>query len=145
MFDLDHCVAFVTNVASKTLSDALNSRLIKHGVTKSQWIAMYYINKKENLTQKSLADLMGTKESTITGILDRLEREDLILRQEDINDRRKKILVLTDKGRLKNTKLTEIVQNFRDVCLAGVSEEDQKVFLEILDKMVVAATNWKEK
>ena len=139
MFDLDCCVAFVTNVASKTLSDSLNNRLIRHGVTKSQWIAMYYINREGNLTQKLLADLMGAKEPTITGILDRLEREGLILRQGDVNDKRKKILVLTDKGRLINAKLTDIAQEFRDVCLAGISEKDQKIFLEILDNMVAAA------
>ncbi|MDO5715918.1 MAG: MarR family transcriptional regulator [Tissierellia bacterium] len=142
MFDLDCCVAFVTNIAAKTLSDVLNNRLIEHGVTKSQWVAMYYINKEESLTQKMLADLIGAKESTITGILERLEREQLISRQEDPDDKRKKIIVLTDKGRLINTKLTDIAQEFRDVCLAGISEEDQKIFLDILDKMVDAATNW---
>lgn len=142
LFDLDCCVAFVTNIAAKTLSDVLNNRLIEHGVTKSQWVAMYYINKEESLTQKMLADLIGAKESTITGILERLEREQLISRQEDPDDKRKKIIVLTDKGRLINTKLTDIAQEFRDVCLAGISEEDQKIFLDILDKMVDAATNW---
>ncbi|WP_297282175.1 MarR family winged helix-turn-helix transcriptional regulator [uncultured Anaerococcus sp.] len=144
MFDLNQCVGFITNVASKTLSDALNNKLMEHGVTKSQWIAMYNINKEKNLTQKSLSDLMGAKESTITGILDRLERENLILRQEDVNDRRKKNLVLTDKGELINKKLTGIAQEFRDICLSEVSEEDQKVFLEVLDKMVIAALAWKK-
>lgn len=139
---MDCCLAFVTNVASKTLSDSLNNRLIKHGVTKSQWIAMYYINREGNLTQKLLADLMGAKEPTITGILDRLQREDLILRKEDENDKRKKILVLTEKGKKINAELTDIAQEFRDVCLTGISDKDQKIFLDILDKMVVAATNW---
>lgn len=85
---------------------------------------------------------MGAKEPTITGILDRLQREDLILRKEDKNDKRKKILVLTEKGRKINAELTDIAQEFRDVCLNGISDKDQKIFLDILDKMVVAATNW---
>lgn len=144
MFDLDCCVAFVTNVAAKTLSDALNNRLIEHGVTKSQWIAMYYIEREGNLTQKLLADLMGAKEPTITGILDRLQREDLVLRKEDASDKRKKILVLTEKGKEINTELTKIAQEFRDVCLEGISEKDQEIFLDILDKMVIAATNWEK-
>lgn len=85
---------------------------------------------------------MGAKEPTITGILDHLQREDLILRKEDENDKRKKILVLTEKGKKINAELTDIAQEFRDVCLTGISDKDQKIFLDILDKMVAAATNW---
>lgn len=144
MFDLNQCVAFVTNIASKELSDALNSKLIDEGVTKSQWIAMYYIDREGNLTQKMLADLMGSKESTTTGILSRLERDGLIARQEDIQDKRKKILLLTEEGKKVNSKLTQIAQDFRDACLDGVSEEDQIRFLSVLDKMVLAADKWKK-
>lgn len=142
MFDLDCCVAFVTNMASKTLSDSLNNRLLKYGVTKSQWIAMYYINRSGNLNNNDLAELMGAKQPTISGIIDRLERENLIIREEDKNDKRKKFIHLTKKGEEINKELTDIAQDFRDVCLEGIDEKDQEIFLDILKKMVIAAEKW---
>ncbi|MFL8888587.1 MarR family winged helix-turn-helix transcriptional regulator [Helcococcus kunzii] len=142
MFDLDYCVSFVTNLASKKLSESLNSKLIKHNVTKSQWIALYYINREKSISQKNLATLMGAKESTVTGILNRVEKEDLIMRTEDKKDKRKNLLSLTEKGQELTEKLTDIAQEFRDACLDGVSLEEQEIFLKVLDKMVSSAQNW---
>lgn len=144
MFDLNECVAFVTNIASKSLSEALNTRLMDYGVTKSQWIAMYYIEKEGNLTQKHLSDLMGAKESTTTGILSRLERDNLIDRLYDDKDKRKKTLNLTEKGKEVNKNLTKIAKDFRDACLEDVSEEDQIIFLNVIDKMVASSNKWKK-
>lgn len=144
MFDLDYCVSFVTNLASKKISESLNRKLIKHNVTKSQWIALYYINREKSISQKNLATLMGAKESTVTGILNRVEKEDLIMRTEDKKDKRKNLLSLTEKGQELTEKLTDIAQEFRDACLDGVSLEEQEIFLKVLDKMVSSAQNWQE-
>lgn len=142
MFNLDNCVAFVTNIASKTLSESLNNRLMKHDVTKSQWIAMYYINREDFLTQKDLAELMGASQPTITGVLDRLEKQSFIERKEHDQDKRKKVIVLTDKGKEINKKLTHIAEDFKDACLEDVDKKDQDTFLNILDKMVASAIKW---
>lgn len=144
LFDLDYCVSFVTNLASKRLSESLNNKLIKYNVTKSQWIALYYINREKSITQKKLALLMGAKGSTVTGILNRVEKEDLISRSIDKNDKRKNLLSLTEKGRELTEKLTKIAQDFRDACLEDVTVEEQETFLKVLDKMVVSAETWQK-
>lgn len=143
MFELENCVAFVTNKASKILSDALNSELIKYGITKSQWIAMYYINSNEKLNQKDLSKLMNTKEPTTAGILDRIENDGLIERTKDTKDKRNKLLKLTEKGTKLNSEMIEIAKNFRDNCLDGISEKDQDVFMRVLDQMIFSASQWK--
>lgn len=142
MFDLDCCIAFITNVASKKLSESLNNKLLKYGVTKSQWIAMYYIKRNKNLNNNDLVELMGAKQPTITGIIERLEREGFIKRKYNKNDKRKKIILLTKKGEEINEKLTEVAQDFRDACLDGIDEKDQEIFLNILNKMVISAEKW---
>lgn len=144
MFNLDECVAFVTNLASKTLSESLNNRLMIYNVTKSQWIAMYYIEKNESLSQKDLADLMGASQPTVTGILDRLEKQGYIERREDKEDKRRKVIGLTKEGRKINKKLTDIGEDFRNACLEDVSVKDQEIFLDILDKMVKSCKKWDE-
>lgn len=144
MFDLEKCVAFVTNLASKTLSESLNNRLMKYNVTKSQWIAMYYIDKNNYLSQKDLAELMGASQPTITGILDRLEKQAYIERKEDANDKRRKVIGLTEEGKKINKKLTSIAEDFKNTCLEDISKKDQDTFLEILDKMVISAKKWDE-
>lgn len=142
MFDLDKCVAFVTNTASKRLAECLNNRLMTYNVTKSQWFAMYYINKNGYLSQKELANFMKASQPTVTGILDRLEKQGFIERREDQKDKRKKVIGLTQKGKEINEKLTSIAEDFKNTCLENVDQKDQETFLEILDKMVISAERW---
>jgi DNA-binding MarR family transcriptional regulator len=59
-------------------------------------------------TPKEIADLLNVGRTTVTGILDRLEAEQLITRSIDPADRRSFILDLTEKGH-------ELVRQIDDV------------------------------
>ena len=59
-------------------------------------------------TPKEIADLLNVGRTTVTGILDRLEAEQLITRSIDPTDRRSFILQLTEKGH-------ELVRQIDDV------------------------------
>lgn len=136
MLDLENCIAFLTNKASKILSESLNKKLLDHGVTKSQWICMYYINKEKNISQKRISDFISASEPTTTGLLKRIEDLDLIKRKVDPKDKRKNIIELTKKGKKLNKELEEIAEKFRDKCLENVSSQEQEIFLNVLDKMI---------
>ncbi|MFE3494724.1 MarR family winged helix-turn-helix transcriptional regulator [Streptomyces sp. NPDC059175] len=49
-------------------------------------------------SMRSLADSLTCDASNVTGIIDRLEKRDLVRREVSPTDRRVKILVLTDEG-----------------------------------------------
>lgn len=144
MFDLDNCISFVTNHAAKELADILHCQLIRNGITKSQWIAMYYIYRENTLAQKDLARLMSIKESTLKGILDRIQKENLIVRRQSSDDKRVNQLSLTKKGIELTLKLTQIAEEFRDACLRDISTSDQDIFLSVLQKMTKSAKEWQE-
>lgn len=133
---IEDCIAFLTNKASKTISDNLEQRLSVYGVTRVQWIAMYFIDKNELDSQKELAEIIGIKESTLTSLLDRMEREGLITKESDDCDRRKKLVVLTDKGREVKTKLTVVAEKFKNDATRNLSQEQVESFQKILDIMV---------
>lgn len=142
MFDLDECVAFVTKESAKILADVLNNRLVKYGVTRSQWTAMYFIDRDGALNQKDLADYMGTSQPTTTGILDRLEKQNFIERKEDKNDKRKKVVVLTEEGKKTVEKLNVIAEDFKNASLEKIDKKDQDTFLQVLYQMVDSAKEW---
>ncbi len=132
---LDDCVAFLTNKVAKELADELNRQLLTYGITRSQWIAMYFIDKNESINQKELADLVGAKESTIAGILNRLENEGLIKREISLEDKRKKFIRLTELGQEKHKIYSEVAENFKDKCVEDIEEEEIEIFVRVLGKM----------
>ena len=135
-FDLDDCVAFLTNKASKRLAEVLEKRLLEYDITRAQWICMYYIDSNENLTQKMLADKMGIRESTLARLVERGEKDGFIIRSSDHEDKRVKVLCLTEKGKELNKTLTAVAEQFKEDAIQGMDQEELRIYKKILDQML---------
>lgn len=136
MFDLDTCVAYITDNSSKIICDAFSERLKKLGVTRVQWIALYYLGKEEYISQKELAKKMKVKESSIARLIDRMERDGLVERIRNQQDKRFINLSLTAKGKELTIKLLPEGKVFQDLLYKNISDEEIKNFTMILAKMV---------
>lgn len=144
MMDFEKDIAFAISIASKSMADSFNNVVAKYGVTRSQCVAMYYISKAETINQKELAQNMHIRESTMTGLLDRLERDGFIERKVDTDDMRKKSIFLSQKGRSKLDKIEEMSMDFIDHAVEGISEEDQDKFYQLMKMMVESTTKWEK-
>ncbi|WP_346939003.1 MarR family transcriptional regulator [uncultured Clostridium sp.] len=135
MFDLDDCIAFITNKSAKKLADEFNRRLQEHGTTRVQWIALFYIGKAGEISQKELSDYMDIKESSMVRLIDRMEKEELVERRKDSEDRRISKIILTDRGKFLKEELMPIGQEFQNDVVKGISKENLEVFKEVLQRM----------
>ena len=137
MFDIESCVCFINSKTSKKMADMFNERLILLGVTRVQWIAMYYLLKYGELSQKKLGERMEIKESTVARLLDRMEEEDLIKRTKAREDRRVKYIKLTQKGRERIEELLPEGQKMSELFSMGITEEEIEVFKRVLEKFII--------
>ena len=69
------------------------------GLTGPQLWALWELNRGGALSLKDLAARMHLDPSTVTGVVDRLQRKGLMARDPDPEDRRRVVLGLTDAGR----------------------------------------------
>ncbi|WP_371362024.1 Transcriptional regulator SlyA [Sporomusa rhizae] len=136
MFDVDECVAFITNRVAKKLSEEFNERLMTLGITRVQWIAMYYLLKHGRLSQTDLADKMDIKDSTVVRLVDRMEKEHFLIRTKDTQDRRITYLSLSEQGHTRIEELLPEGEAMSRIFSQGISDEEFAVFKTVLDKMV---------
>jgi len=136
MFDIESCVCFINSKTSKKMANMFNERLIPFGVTRVQWIAMYYLLKYGDMSQKELGERMGTKESTVARLLDRMEDEGLIQRTKDKEDRRVKYIKLTQNGTERIEELLPEGQKMSEFFSIGITEEEVEVFKRVLEKFM---------
>lgn len=71
----------------------------KSGLSPAQMHAVEIIGHHERLRMKELAEKMGITTGTLTVMVDRLEKNGLVVRQPHPTDRRSYVIVLTDLGR----------------------------------------------
>ncbi len=135
-FDLDKCVGHITELATKQISDAFGRRLQSAGVTRIQWIALYYIKINKIISQRELSNLMNVKDSSAGRLIDRLERDGYIERKRNDSDRRVIYIQLTNTGDKLITELMPYGQKFNSDLIKGIDEEDLIVFDKVLKKML---------
>lgn len=136
MFNLDTWVGHITDNSSKIICDSFSERIKKLGVTRVQWIALYYLGFTEFISQKELAEKMNVKESSVARLLDRMERDKLIDRIKSSEDKRITNLKLTETGVEKRKELIVEGEKFEKLLYHDISFEDMEIYTKVLDKMV---------
>jgi MarR family transcriptional regulator, organic hydroperoxide resistance regulator len=88
-----------------------------------------------DLSLSELSERMRAQNSTVTGIVDRMEREDLVVRTRSTEDRRVVKLKLTEKGaRIAREIAVEPMELFKSA-LVSLSATEARDLLKILTKI----------
>lgn len=82
----------------KALHEYSTSVEKRFGLTGPQLWALWELNRAGVLSLKALSAHMHLDPSTVTGVVDRLQRRQLVQREADPDDRRRVVLSLTEAG-----------------------------------------------
>jgi len=97
-----------------------------HGFTLPQWRALAEISRSAGLSQVSLAAAIDADQMTVSGILSRLEKRELIERYPDPNDSRAKLARLTPAGRELIARARHVGRELYERALDGLSEAERE-------------------
>jgi DNA-binding MarR family transcriptional regulator len=90
-----------------------------------------------------LADALFCDSSNVTGIVDRLEERGLVRRKSSKQDRRVKLLILTEEGQRVRGEITKRMAQ-PPPPIASLSEKDQRTLRDILKRAVESITESEE-
>lgn len=138
LFYAQRCVAYA-------LADVLRATCVEQGkayvVTPPQWGVMALLHGSEAMTVGTISQMRGIDAPTVTGIVKRLEQNGLVERHHDREDRRVVMVHLTSEGENILRVLGPAVEAFNHHMLQGLSEAEQKTFLENLRRIIVNLTD----
>jgi len=117
------------------LKQGLRKAFLDNGIdiTPEQWFALAFLWKSEGMNQCELAEATTKDRTTITRIVDRLERKGLIVRKRDPKDRRSYNLHPTAKSQELRAVAVPVAKAFRDKVFGGLPHEDIEAVRTILD------------
>jgi len=123
------------------LMEQAHSRLFKEtnrnlkktvGISVAQSSALFLLEAKPELTLGELAKALNLRQSAITGLIDRMEKNQLLVRKKDSNDGRIIRTELSSKGRLNLKLAKEQLKLFNQKINQGYSEPELKVIRRFL-------------
>lgn len=107
-------------------------RLPPFDVTPGQYGVLYCLWRQAAANPKDIAQILGLENSTISGVLDRMQKKGLIERVISQNDRRCIEVLLTEKGEALEGPVLEIISQVNELVLSRFSSEDASTLLNCL-------------
>lgn len=122
--------------ASMAIFDPLRIRVWSElGLTTAQLRVLFDIRQTPGVTAGELATKLAVTPPTVSGIVDRLVRFELVERQEDPSDRRLVRNVLTEKGESTCSRFQEGAATFTRRILQEMGEDDVQALVAGLAAM----------
>lgn len=124
-------------IVSRQLKRNMDETLSKYNVTGVQSMVIGYIykkSKKGEVFAKDIEEEFDMRKATVTGIIQLMETNGLIIRKAKADDCRLKSIVLTEKALEIKTVVKKQIELEEKNIVNGMTKEEQKQFLEMLKK-----------
>lgn len=105
-------------------------------ITPDQFRVLTHLWKTDGLQQSELAACTNRNRANVTRIIDILEREKVVIRQDDPSDRRVFRIYLTELGKQLEKETAECAEKSIEDSLKGVSEQDRAIAMSVLKKII---------
>ncbi|MGB8744199.1 MAG: MarR family transcriptional regulator [Xanthobacteraceae bacterium] len=114
---------------------------VGYDLTPVQYVALAAVSANPGLDQVTLAGLIASDRTTITGVVDRLVQKGLMARHESSRDRRARELKITEAGRLVLRGITPAVEAAQRTMVRGLNEKEAKELVRLLQKAIAAGND----
>ena len=91
--------------------------------------------KNEGISQKNISEYSGKDKTSVTKIIDTLEKKNLVVRVADQLDHRVKRVVLSNKGRELFLNVMPVMSQTRDELRNGISDKEIESLKIVLNKI----------
>jgi DNA-binding MarR family transcriptional regulator len=132
----------IFNILVGKISTAINRTFLRAfvnegiDITTEQWSVLACLWQKDKVTQQTLCSLTAKDKPSMTRLIDKLEKRNLVIRVSDHNDRRINLIHLTEAGLDLQQKATEIVQVVASKTLSDITDEELDVSRNVLKKIM---------
>jgi Transcriptional regulators len=126
---LDHMLA--RSLQARVKAAGIDEVTLMHG-----WIIRYlYTNRDKDVFQKDMEQYFSIGRSTVTNIIQLMEKKGFIVRQSVEYDARLKKVVLTEKGVRNHEMLENLIDHLDTSLVEGITDEELSVFYSVIEKL----------
>ena len=131
---LDDQVGFLLRVAMQRHTAIFTTRMIE-GLTQTQFAALAKLAEAGPCSQNQLGRLIYLDAATIKGVVDRLGARGFVTALNDPNDRRRRAVALTERGRQVTAVAQLVASEITAATLAPLSEGERRAMVTLLKKL----------
>jgi DNA-binding MarR family transcriptional regulator len=131
--------AFLLARANANSLAATHAALADHGLRVRSYSVLALAAAEERLSQRDIADLLRLDPSQVVALVDDLQGRGLVAREPDPDDRRAKVVVVTDEGRRVHAAAHGVARDAEHKLLAPLDETERQLLRDLLHRLAFPA------
>ena len=104
-------------------------------LTPTQMRIIGYLNENDVVYQKDLEKVLNLTRATVSGVLQTMEKNNLITRVSNNSDARLKQILLSDSTRTIFEENKKKFDNLEKELVKGISDKELEIFVSVVEKM----------
>ena len=136
-------IGMLINSAHRAMTKRFVQNAMDSGVDISldQWMVLGPVWQLESASQKELGEICLKEKTSITRIIDTLEKKNLVVRIADQLDHRIKRIVLTNAGKQLFYDVLPVMEKTREEARKAISEDEINIFKNVLRNIITNLEN----
>ena len=135
MNQIEDCIVFLLGKAQQNAYQAAKKKLKPFEITPVQFAVLHVLWQRDGQLSSELGERIQLDSATMTGLLDRMEKRNLVQRRPSDDDRRKSHIFLTEKGRELQFVPADLMVEANGELLSDFSEEEVQLLKRMLTKI----------
>lgn len=136
-------VSRIREEANLLIEEELAARKIEGIAPAHGSVLVFLFRQTEPVPIKDVVAFTGRAKSTVTGMIQTLERHGYVARSGDLSDNRICTIVLTAKGRALRADFETISQHLVEVVYGQIPQRDRETLVRLLAEMEGNLVSWK--
>ncbi|QPC45600.1 MarR family winged helix-turn-helix transcriptional regulator [Mangrovibacillus cuniculi] len=136
--ELKECMNFLLSVSQNKVFKYFSKLLEEHGVTPAQYGVLNCLWKEGQLSPKQIGAMVHLEAPTISGILDKMQKADLIERSIDPTNRRNVLVMATPKSYEMKVDVEAATNHLNNLVLKKLSDEEKDELKKALQTIIQA-------
>lgn len=135
MGPLDSYLPYLLNRAGTRIATAFSEEVRPLGATLQMWRVLAALSERDGRRMGELSETTSIEVSTLTRLVDNMEKKGLVARRRDAGDARAVRLRATPAGRRLTRRILPIAERYEAVALAGFSTAEAKALKAALRRL----------
>ena len=119
MGPLDSYLPYLLNRAGARIAGAFNDEMRRLGTSLQAWRVLAVLREKDGRRMGDLSATTSIEVSTLTRLVDNMEKEGLLARRRDASDTRAVLVQVTAAGKQLTRRIVPIAERYEKVALKG--------------------------
>lgn len=116
---------------------SLNRALEPYRLRSRHYTVLMAVTERGGLSQRELGELLGIDPSAVVALIDDLSAAGFVRRDPHPEDRRTRLVMLTDAGREAFTQVTELAAGMEDALLAPLTPQERQTLVGLLRRITL--------